>query len=301
VINPQSRNILVIRLGALGDFVLSFPAFAALRAHHVQDRVVLLTTSPFAGLAAASPWFDEIRIDTRPAWLNLPGLYRLRRQLRGFDFVYDLQTSQRSSRYFWIAGCPPWSGIARFCSHPDRNPDRDRVHSIDRQRSQLEVAGVQPAEVDLSWLAGRGPLVDGRYALLVPATSGSHGGAKTWPIARFAALAEILASRGLRPVVVGTAAEAGLAAVIRQAAPDALDMTGKTSILDLAGLAHRAALTVGGDTGPVHLAAMMGSPTIALFSRYSDPVHATPVGNVRLLRADKLEDLPLERVAAVLP
>jgi ADP-heptose:LPS heptosyltransferase len=51
----------------------------------------------------------------------------------------------------------------------------------------------------------------------------------------------------------------------------------------------------------VHLAAMMGSPTIALFSKYSDPVHATPVGNVRLLRADKLEDLPLERVAAVLP
>jgi ADP-heptose:LPS heptosyltransferase len=58
---------------------------------------------------------------------------------------------------------------------------------------------------------------------------------------------------------------------------------------------------VGGDTGPVHLAAMMGCPVIALFSRFSDPVQATPVGDVRLLRADNLEDLPLERVAAVLP
>jgi len=295
------KRILVIRLGALGDFVLSFPAFAALRAHHAKDRIVLLTTAPFVALAQASPWFDEIRTDARPAWLDVPGIWRLRGQLRGFDFVYDLQTSRRSSRYFRIAGRPQWSGIARGCSHPDRDPQRDVVHTIDRQRSQLAVAGVHPAPMDLSWLAGRGPQIEGRYALLVPATSGSHGGAKTWPIGRFAALAGILAARGVRPVVVGTSAEAGHAAAIRAACRDALDMTGKTSILDLAGLAQRASLTVGGDTGPVHLAAMMGSPTIALFSKYSDPTHATPVGDVRLLRADCLEDLPLERVAAVLP
>jgi len=292
---------LIIRLGALGDFVLSFPAFAALRAHHARDRMVLLTTQPFAKLAAASPWFDEIRIDTRPFWLNLRGMARLRRQLLGFDFVYDLQTSRRSSRYFWIAGRPPWSGVAPGCSHPDRDPDRDRLHSIERQRRQLAVAGVAPADMDLSWLAGRGPHIDGRYALLVPATSGSHGGAKTWPIERFAAVAGLLAQRGIRPVVVGTAAAAGQAARIKAASPDTVDLTGKTSILDLAGLAHRASLTIGGDTGPVHLAAMMGSPTIALFSRYSDPVHATPVGNVRLLRESRLEDLSLDRVAAVLP
>jgi len=263
--------------------------------------VVLLTTAPFVQLAAASPWFDEIRIDTRPSWLNLSGLARLRRQLHGFDFVYDLQTSGRSSRYFRIAGRPPWSGIASGCSHPDRDPDRDRLHSTERQRRQLAVAGVSPASMDLSWLAGRGPQIDGRYALLVPATSGSHGGAKTWPIERFSAVAQLLVQRGFRPVIVGTAAEAHQAAQIRAACPETLDMTGQTSILDLAGLAHRASLTIGGDTGPVHLAAMMGSPTIALFSKYSDPVHATPVGNVRLLRENRLEDLSLDRVAAVLP
>jgi len=295
------KQILVIRLGALGDFVLSFPAFASVRAHHAADRVVLLTTAPFVALAQASPWFDEIRVDSRPLWLDISGLWRLRQALRGFDFVYDLQTSRRSSRYFWLAGRPPWSGIARGCSHPDCDKRRDFVHSVDRQKGQLAVAGVTPANVDLTWLSGHGPVLEGRYALLVPATSGSHGGAKTWPVDRFAALAAILWSRGLRPVVIGTAAEAGLAACIRTACPETLDMTGKTSILELAGLAHRAALTVGGDTGPVHLAAMMGCRTIALFSHYSDPVHATPVGDTRLLRAARLEDLTLERVAAVLP
>ncbi len=295
------KSILVIRLGALGDFVLSFPAFAAVRAHHATDRVVLLTTAPFVSMAEASPWFDEVRVDTRPFWLDVLGLWRLRRRLQGFDFVYDLQTSRRSSRYFWIAGRPHWSGIAPGCSHPDRDPRRDFVHSVARQRGQLAVAGVAPSKVDLSWLAGHGPAMDRPYALIVPATSGSHGGAKTWPVERFAALAAIVWSRGLRPVVVGTAAEAKAAAMILAFCPEAIDMTGRTSILDLAGLAHRAALTVGGDTGPVHLAAMMGCRTIALFSKYSDPVHATPVGDTTLLRADRLADLPLERVAAVLP
>ncbi len=295
------KSILVIRLGALGDFVLSFPAFAAVRAHHAADRVVLLTTAPFVAMAKASPWFDEVRIDTRPHWLDVRGLWRLQQQLRGFDFVYDLQTSRRSSRYFRIAGRPPWSGIARGSSHPDLDPRRDLLHSVARQRGQLAVAGVAPAPVDLSWLAGRGPLIDERYAMIVPATSGSHGGAKTWPLERFAALAGILWSRGVRPVVVGTAAEAKQAAAIRAACPQALDLTGRTSILELAGLAHRAALAVGGDTGPVHLAAMMGCRTIALFSKYSDPVHAMPVGDTILLRAERLADLPLERVAAVLP
>ncbi len=295
------RQILVIRLGALGDFALSFPAFAAIRAHHPRDRVVLLTTAPFAELAGASPWFDEIRVDSRPAWHDLPALWRLRGQLRGFDFVYDLQTSRRSGRYFWLAGRPPWCGIAPGCSHPDTDPCRDLLHSVDRLRGQLAVAGVAPAVLDLGWLEGHGPALPGVVALLIPGTSGAHGGAKTWKLARFGALAAVLAQRGYQPVVIGTAAEAALGLAIREACPPALDLTGKTSLLELAGIASRAALAIGGDTGPLHLAAMMGCPTIALFSRFSDPIHASPVGTTTLLRVDGLEELTVERVAAALP
>ena len=106
------RDILVIRHGALGDFVLSFPAFAAIRARHRGARITLQTTAPFAALARAAPWFDAVVVDPRPSWWNLPGLVAVRRQLRGHDFVYDLQTSGRSTRYFRLAGRPPWSGIA---------------------------------------------------------------------------------------------------------------------------------------------------------------------------------------------
>ena len=144
-------RVLVIRLGAFGDFVQSFAPFAAIRATHPGADITLLTTAPFAGLARASPWFDRVEIDARPSWWNLPGLARLRRQLAGFDLVYDLQTSGRSSRYFALAGRPPWSGIAPGCSLPHANPARDAMHTKERQREQLQMAGIShfpPPDLD---------------------------------------------------------------------------------------------------------------------------------------------------------
>lgn len=295
------RRILVIRLGALGDVCNSFAAFAAIRAHHANDKITLLTTAPFVALALDSPWFDQVRVDARPAWLNPAGLWRLRQQLRGFDFVYDLQTSRRSSKYFRLAGRPPWSGIAAGCSHPDRNPARDRMPTVARQREQLAQAGVPGRAPDLSWLAGRGPSLPQPYALLVPGTSSAHRGAKQWPLERFAALAGVLMARGVTPVIVGTHADKAAGEQIRGECPSALDLTGQTDLPSLAGLAHRAALAVGGDTGPLHLAGVMGCRTLALFSRYSDPANATPEGDCTVLQAGDLADLSLQAVVAALP
>jgi ADP-heptose:LPS heptosyltransferase len=285
------KRILVIRLGALGDMALSFAAFAALRAHHRADQITLMTTLPFQAWMDESPWFDRVITDTRPGWFDLPGLIGLQSKLWGYDFIYDLQTSRRSSRYFWLAGRPPWSGIARGCSHPHANPRRNFMHSIDRQREQLAMAGVtQTPTPDVAWLARQGPVLPKPYALLVPGTSPTHGGAKTWPLERFAAMAKLLSANGMTPVVVGAKGQPSV--------PDAMDLTGKTTIQALAGLAARASLAIGGDTGPIHLAGVMGCPTIALFSRFSDPIQATPVGPCTLIREDDVRAITEDRVAA---
>jgi ADP-heptose:LPS heptosyltransferase len=296
------KRILVIRLGALGDFVLSFPAFADIRGHHAQDRITLLTTAPFVSLALESPWFDQVRVDARPSWFDPLGLWRLRRQLRGFDRIYDLQTSRRSSRYFLLAGQPEWSGIARGATLQHDNPHRNALHTVSRQREQLAQAGVPPSSPPaLGWLASGGPAIAHPYALIVPGTSAAHGGAKRWPAERYVALADNLAVRGLRPVVVGGPGDAAQAQMIQHAVPETISLAGRTSLQDLAGLAARAAVTIGGDTGPVHLAAMMGCPVVALFSRFSNPDLAAPIGRVTLLQAPSLADLPVERVVAALP
>jgi ADP-heptose:LPS heptosyltransferase len=296
-------RILVIRLGALGDFVQSFGPFAAIRAHHADARITLLTTEPFADLARRAPWFDEVVIDARPRWWDLVGILRLRSRLRGFDFVHDLQTSVRSSRYFYLAGRPPWSGIARGASHPHANPLRDLMHTRERQREQLEAAGVLafPAP-DLSWFPP-GPDLPLPFALLVPGAA-PHRPKKRWPVEHYGALAAILAARGLTPVVIGTAAEAPLAAAIAEICPQVLDLTGKTEVSEIFGIASRAALAVGNDTGPMHLATASGCPCVVLFSADSDPALTSPRGPdgvwPALLRVPDLAELPVAEVAELI-
>jgi ADP-heptose:LPS heptosyltransferase len=245
-------------------------------------------------------------VDERPAWWNIAGLLRLRAKLQGFGMVYDLQTSGRSCWYFRLAGRPPWSGNARGCSHPQRGPARARMHTIERQRDQLRRAGIADTpRPDLSFLTARPtPPLPARFALLVPGAS-AHRPGKRWPAARYGALAAILAERGLVPVVVGGKDEAALAAEILAACPTALDLTGKTALLDIFAIAARAAVAVGNDTGPTHIAAAAGCPTVVLFSHDSDPAMTAPRGPdggwPTVIRVPVLADLSVARVAAALP
>jgi ADP-heptose:LPS heptosyltransferase len=287
------RRILVIKHGALGDFVQCFAAFSAIRAHHADAETSLLTTAPYVDLARASPWFDRIVVDARPRFWNLPALRALRRRLTGFDMVYDLQTSQRSTRYFQLIGQPKplWSGIAPGGSHPHADAARNRLHTRERLAGQLRDAGIEDLPVpDLAWLRGAAKMaLPPDFVLLVPGAA-AHRPEKKWP--HFAALAAQLA----RPcVVVGGAGEG---------VPGGLDLTGQTTLPELAAIAARASLAIGNDTGPMHLAAALGVPCVVLFSGASDPALTAPRtpegGWPTILQAPDLADLPVAQVLAAL-
>ncbi len=299
-------NILVIKLGALGDFVLAMAAMKKIRQAHPDSRLTLLTTPPFEEIAAASGWFDAIDTGGRPGGLlgDIALIRRLRRAK--YDRVYDLQTSSRSSAYFqFLRPNPPeWSGIARGASHPHANPNRDFMHTLERQADQLKFAGVWPdaptepgtaPPPDLSFLA-RGKSKPAKpYALLVPGGS-AHRLDKRWPAASFAQLARELCERGLDVTVIGGPQETPIAGEIARAAGAVRDLTGKTSFADIAALGAHARLAVGNDTGPLHLAAAAGAPTLALFSDASDPALCAPRGNVAVLHSADLAELPAATV-----
>lgn len=302
------RRILVIKHGALGDIVLALGPFAAFRRHHADAHITLLTTAPFVEFLSASPYFDEIWADPRPSPLDVPGWLALRRRLRGgrFDRVYDLQTSDRTAAYFRLFGLgqrPEWSGIARGCSHPHEGPARLTAHSIDRQKAQLALAGIDNVpDTDLSWATADISRFDlaGWFALLVPGGS-AHRPAKRWPVDNYAALATDMARRGLQPVIVGGTAERDVAARIVAQCDGARDLTGRTDLFDIAALARAAAGAVGNDTGPMHLIAAAGCPSVVLFSAESDPSLTAPQGaSVAVLRREDLADLPLAELAEVL-
>lgn len=292
-------RVLVIRHSAFGDIVLTFAAFAAIRAHHPHDEITLLTTAPYVSLLRASPWFDKIEIDSKPEWWNLSGLLGLKRQLSGFDKVYDLQTSGRSNLYFALAGKPLWSGTARGCAYPDA-PNRVMLHTRERLEQQLHLAGlITPLSTpDLSWLTADISSLNlpSTYVVLVPGAS-AHRLVKRFPAEKFHKLVQFLPAT---PVIIGTAGEKNLAEVI-----GGVDLTGKTNFFQLASVLKGAALAVGNDTGPMHFAAALGTPCISLFSRESDPALASPRypdgGWATVLQEPDLKDLAVARIRAHLP
>jgi len=298
-------RILVIKLGALGDFVQAMGPASAIRRHHRGDEITLLTTAPFAELARAAPYFDRVLIDERPRLFDLGGWWRLARLLRqgGFERVYDLQTSDRSSFYHLLMGRPDWSGIARGASLRHVNSERDRMHTIDRQADQLRMAGISEVPPpDLSWAARDVAALDlpERLLLLVPGGS-AHRPQKRWPVERFAALAGVAVRRGVTPVVLGGAQEKHLGRFIAERCAAARDLTGRTGLGELVGLGQRALHAVGNDTGPMHVLVAAGAPATVLYSAASDPALTAPRGaRVRILRRAALGELGVEEVAATL-
>ena len=301
------QRILIIKHSALGDFILATAAFQAIRRHHPTASVTLLTTKPYRGIAEASGLFDEILLDSRAPLSNPLALLRLLRQLRGRRFarVYDLQRSSRTGWYFrlWGPGKPEWVGAAKGASHffPGAKAHK---HIAEREAEQLALAGIDDLALpDLSFLTAdlhRFDLPE-RMALLVPGGA-PHRPAKRWPAERFALLARHLNECGITPVLLGTKAEAAEIAAIREACPQALDLHGRTDFAELAELGRRADVAVGNDTGPMHLLAAAGCPSVVLFSAESDPVRISPRGrSVRILQRESLRDLPPGAVIDALP
>lgn len=302
---PGDERILVIKHGALGDWVLATGCFAAIRRHHASARITLLTTPAFADWGRRCGWFDDVWTDERPSILTDPLAWvRLRRRLidAGFARVYDLQTSGRTAYYFRMLPRrhrPEWSGEVAGCSHPHRNPQWATMHTVAVRAWQLGIAGigdVPPPSLD--WLDAD---VDAlappdAFSLIVPGGS-AHRTVKRWPAERYAELARRLLEGGSRPVLIGTAAEAPVLARISREVPGAIDLVGRTSLGQIAALARRATCAVGNDTGPIHMAATVGCPTVALFGAASDPKLSAPCGPaVTTLRRVPLASLAVDDV-----
>jgi ADP-heptose:LPS heptosyltransferase len=294
------RRILVIKLGALGDFVQATPAFAAIRAHERNAHITLLTTRGLLELAHPAPFFDAVAIDERRPWWDVKSLLRLHHKLRGFDRVYDLQTNDRTSVYYWLAGRPEWNGaplgVAKGISHPQTHPDRDNLHTLDRLADQLRAAGMHVSgSPDITYAKDdAGPLLRSHdlktFVALVPGGS-RHRPEKRWP--HFAELIARLSERKLTCVLIGGPDERALLDDLAQQT-GAINLCGRTTLPELIDIFGRALAVIGNDTGPMHLAAAAGARGAVLFGSGSNPALCAP-------RAEKIHVLSANPLATLLP
>lgn len=304
---PQKEKILVIKLSALGDFILAMGAMEAIRRHHRTAHITLLTTRPFLDLARRSGYFDDIILDQRPKFYDLPAWYFLFRAFNQGEWnrVYDLQLNDRTKTYHrMFMKKPEWSGVIGGDPLFYPNPDWRRMHAFARHREILKIAGISDVRLpDISWMKPETDLfnIEKPYILFVPGSAPTHP-KKRWPALRYGALGLKLMKEGYHVAVLGTKAEANVIARIVKACPGIIDLSGKTSLYDIVALGRKAAGAVGNDTGPIHLIALSGCPTVALFcTKESDPALSSPVGPaVQTVQKKKLEDAPVAEIYKML-
>ena len=295
----SGKTILVIKHGALGDIVQGFDGFASLRTGHRDDHLAILTTPAFAGFFGMMPWFDEVLVDRRGGILNPGEFMRMLRLLRRpWDRVYDFQSSRRTRRYLdrFLPGGAEIIGHSRRASHP--LPDMAGMNNRDRMLATARLGGCPDVEADLSWLPAKKGKKKGKTAVLVPGCSPAKP-RKRWPHGHFASLGRQLVGKGFDVVLVGTAVDRESGDAILAALPGAKDRIGGTSLPELAAVFAGADLVVGGDTGPVFLAARLGAPTLMLMSGHTDPLMSAPVGaKTAWLREDSIDAIRPEAAMA---
>lgn len=301
--NPgvKAKNVLVIKLSALGDFVLALGAMKAVREFHPSARITLLTTPPYEEFARFCPYFDAVETDGRPEGMKATAALIQRIKKADYDIIYDFHTSGRTKNYFTALSrggrAPLWSGHHEKAAFFHDNPARGSMHTIDRLAEQLEVAGVAPGGrwlgrsapfPDLSWVRpklGNTPRLNPAYfgltipyMLMIPGAS-EHREAKRWPVENYAALARRLADAGIMPAIIGGKAEGPIAQEIVRKEGRAKSLTTRTDLFQVVTLAETALFVVGNDTGPMHMATLAGAPGVALFAlTESNPDHSAPRG-----------------------
>ena len=295
------ERILVIRHGWLKGMIFSTGAWEAISRYHENAHIVLITTEDYKIFGEQSGYFDEIWIDPMADWWDFSIFLKFAKKIReyGFDRIYDLQNSFRSNMYFRLLGLkkPEWSGTIDWCSHPYKISRYNALHPVVLLSEQLRAAGVDRVPMpDISWLSADISRIglDGPFAIIAPGSNRQEN-EKLWYDEGYMEVIEWLNENGILPVFVGAKEDQSRVSFIVERCKnetDALDLTGKLMIDEVAELARYALFALGNDSGVMHLVAATDCHSILLFSALSDPALCKPAGKyVNIIRQDDLEDL----------
>ncbi len=268
------KEILIIKLGALGDIVQADGALRDIRLHHHSARISVLTTAPYRKIMQRCPWIDRVLVDPRCSWLRLRQMNELKNTLRDshFDVVYDLQQVDRTRLYRRLfLPDVPWMGDCRSATYY-RKRAKDCC-AADHFATHLKSTGITPRftrRSDISWMADetdeilRSYRIPDYFIALLPGGSVEHP-QKRWP--GYGALARKILDAGLTPVTIPGPDEMELCNSL-PATPLLYD-NGYLDYFQLAGILTKAAYIVGNDSGPTHIGAHLGRPGLALFGGHT--------------------------------
>ena len=288
----RQKKILVIKFGGLGDVILSLNAIFSLK-KKFNVKPYLLTEKPYDDFFLKSKWFDEI-ITIKRSLFYLYDLIQIKKKLNPQTFykVFDLQTSRRSSYYLKIfnKNCCEINGIGKFSNVVHSNKNRNNLHTIERQKDQLRNSGIKFfTNPNLSWLYNEKKdlnFKNKKIAILVPGGSKKRLN-KRIPEEVFIRVTNLLSNNKILPILLGSKDDFEVCEKIKKKNPEVLNLCNKTNFFQIANLSKKAILSVGNDTGPMHIISRGDNKTFVLFTKNSDPSLCRPTGKkVEILKFD---------------
>ncbi len=317
-------NILLVRLRLIGDVVFTTPAIRAIRRHFPDARITYIVEEEAAAVVRHNPHIDAVIVVCSP---HAPGRLRadiaLVRRLRRerYDLAIDFHGGPRSSLLTWLSGASERIGYeiaGRSWMYTTRVP-RPRAlrprHSVISQWDVLLPLGIAPPdpEVDVVEMAddpvvasavarrlAEAGVTDSNPVVVLHVSAGNPF--RRWPSASFVELVCRLASKDpkRRIIITSGPSDAAAAAAIAHDARGSLGAQerpaivecGEFDLAELRALVGRAALYIGGDSGPLHIAGTTGVPVVGLYGP-TLPIRSQPFRGARFISlAAEVSDLP---------
>ncbi len=279
------KNFLIVKLSAIGDVIHALPAAYALKETYPDCHITWVVEPPAYDLVNMSPYIDEIILFEKKKFKTFRGFLReygpLKRKIqsRNYDAVLDLQGLFKSAAIARLGKAPVKLGMCNMRELSDRisrpviGPHANG-HIVERYLDVVRALGCKVEEVRFTLevpereaslarqiFTQAGGRVENPYVVLA---IGANWPNKRWPTKNFAQLSDWLYDRNLIPVLVGGGLvdEQRAAEICAQMEIPPLNLVGRTNFKQLTYLLQNARLTLGGDTGPVHLSSGLGTPTV---------------------------------------
>jgi len=299
----RSFRILIIKWSALGDIILSLPALKAIKAKFPKADIVLLTSPAGRELLSRYPYIKEFLIYKQKRGLEsfqevLDISSDLRKQ--SIDLVVDLQNNKKSHLFSFLSFAPRRIGYKTgkldFLLNEAMGGARINMAPIDHQFRLLKPLGIDsiPSLPQLIISKEEEECVDqllvegwvGKDEILIGLNCGSsqRWQTKRYSVEKLARLCDLLSQKKMRVVITGTKLDMPLAKrllMLTRGKP--LNLTGKTSIMQLAAVVQRCNAFITPDSGPMHIAALLGIKFVALFGPTDPKRHLEPCADYRII------------------
>ncbi len=279
----QPSRILVVRLGAMGDVIHALPAVVTLKRNFPSASITWVIDPKWAVLLDGNPFVDEVLPFDPRAWVSIHKLWSVLRRSR-FDTAVDLQGLVKSAVIVGASGAPRRIGRDRrearepFASlFYTQRVGTSPPHAVERSLELARGAGASRMYREFPIPPGRreGDLPPGPFVLASPLAGWAS---KQWPLEYYSLAANALRKQGCTLVVNGSPDARDTLAEIKGAH---VHVSGIAGLIDAT---RRAAGVIGVDSGPLHLAAALGQPSVAIFGP-TDPACNGPIGGtVTVLR-----------------